>query len=154
MRDVLRCLRRAQRQRAGAGHIAPRVHHPAELQRGHPFVAQLQPEVQLFEEPQRAKHQRRGRLDLGVQLDPGIKHGGQREPGVNFCLQTVGAIQRVQQLCAKTPHHTTPRQRPHVTPAGAADAGECGQMRAGGGEGSQRQRVRSLHRLSGVELDF
>ena len=146
------CGAQAKRALAGIGlpgqrlKAAPCVHRPAKFERAHPHVAQLQPQLQLFEQALGAKHQRGGGFYLGVQLDFFVKHLGQGEPGVDFRFEAVGAVQRVQQFCAKTPHHTAARQGPKLTPGGAAHAGQRGQVRAGGGQGGQRQIVGSRQR--------
>ena len=71
---------------------APGVHRPAELKRDNTHVAQLQPQVQLFEQALGTKHQCGGGFYLGVQLDFFVKHLGQGEPGVELGFEAPGAV--------------------------------------------------------------
>jgi hypothetical protein len=136
---VKRGLGAAQQQLALGGGIAARVHGPAQHQRQHRPLAQLQPELQLLEQPARTKQQRRRGLHLCCQLQTGLEHLGHKQPGVSVRALAASLVQRLQQRRAKTPRYTGARQGPQLAPAGAAQGRQRGQVRACRRQGRQRQ---------------
>ena len=138
---VQRGLCRAHHQLTGGGGVAPRVHGPAQLKGQHSALAHLQPHLQLAQQAARPKHQGGGSFDLGEQLQLGLKHLGQGQPGVQLRLEAIGAVQRIQQVGPKAPHHTATRQGAYMAPVGATNAFQGGQVRMGGCQSSQWQVI-------------
>jgi hypothetical protein len=94
---VQRGFGRAQYQFTFAGGVAAFVHLPAQTQRQHTTLARAQPHLQLVQQTPRREQQGRRRLDLGRQFQRTIKHLGQHQPGVELGLQTIRAVQRIEQ---------------------------------------------------------
>ena len=142
MGHVQRGLCRAYHQFPGGGRVAPRVHGPAQLERQNAALAHLQPGLQLVEQAACAEHQGGCSLNLGEQLQLGLKYLGQHQPGVQLGFEAIGAVQRIQQICAKAPYHAATRQRTQVSPVGATDARQRGQVGVGGCQCGKRQVIR------------
>ena len=107
---VLGGLGGAQLQVALGGGVAPGVHGPAQLQQRNAMLAQLQPQLQLFQQALGTKQQGRGVFYRVGQFQLRAEDVGQRKPGVDFGLEAIGAVERTQQVGPKTPHHATARQ--------------------------------------------
>ena len=121
----------AQQQFALAGGVSACIHGPAQHQRQHRLLAQLQPVLQLLEQSARTKQQRRSGFDLRGQFQPGLKHLGQQQPGVAVWALAAGLVERLQQWRTKTPRHASTRQGPQLTPAGATQGRQRGKVRTG-----------------------
>ena len=92
------------------GRVLPAgVQLPAQLQRQNAALSRLQPHVQLRQQAARAKHQGRGVVDARGELQPGLKHSRQFQPGVQLGFGTIGAVQRIDKPRTKTPHQAATR---------------------------------------------
>ena len=127
------------RQRPAVEALA--VQRPCQLQRQHPELARAQPVLQRREQARGGPQQRGGVVDPGVQIERLVEALGRRQPGVAFGRQSEGHVQRGTQLGPAAAHQPGARQRVRLAPGAAAQAHQQRQVRAGGAQHVQRQRL-------------